>query len=105
MLSWWAHHGKHLKSYEEYELEGRRMAVLDNQPAIFEGNEWIFDAFMALDTCRAPAVMGPPGPIPWLAVMEYGRELEIDRAERGILWAVLHRADMTFRAEMGESSR
>lgn len=41
------------------------------------------------------------GLIPWLAVQDYGREFELDRRGRAILWSVIHamdRAEREFKA-------
>jgi hypothetical protein len=72
------------------------MPVLDNQPSIHPGNEWLFDAFMCLDTCRQIGMA--MGPIPWDACDRYAERL--DDWQRSILWPIVHRADTLFRAEL-----
>lgn len=103
MLSWWQHHGKHVSSYEELEKigkgpkEGGRHPALDNRPAIFSGNEWLFDAWIALDSCRSLGMA--VGPIPWTACDAYARRHDFDDDGLVLLWAIIHRADTALRAE------
>jgi hypothetical protein len=98
VLLWWSEHAKHTDSYETLAAQGK-MTALDNldRPAIFPGNEWIYDAFMTLDSCRTLGMSA--GPIPWVAVDRYCQVKGYDAEESDILWAVLHRADTEFRAE------
>ena len=100
MLAWWHHHAKHVTDYETLEAMGKN-SPLANQPAIYPGNEWFFDAYMALDSCRNVG-MGV-GPIPWTAAREYGLEHEFPRDDRALLWAVIHKADTAFRAEVAKT--
>lgn len=67
-------------------------------PAMFPANGWLFDAFMALDTCRAVGMA--MGPIPWVAADCYARRLELDDEDFAVMWSVLHRADTAYRAEL-----
>lgn len=99
MLLWWHRHGKHVQAYEDYERQGRKTALRD-QPTIFPGNEWLFDAFMALDTCRDIGMQA--GPIPWTACDAYARRHRFGDHGMGLLWAVIHRADTAFRAEIAK---
>lgn len=98
-MLWWHRHGKHLKSYEELEAAGKaRVKSLDDRPAVFPGNEWLFDAFMSLDTCRMVGMEA--GPIPWTAADAYARRLRMDDDGMALLWGVIHRADTAYRAEL-----
>lgn len=78
-----------------------KTSALAKQPTVHKGNEWLFDAFMALDTCRSSG-MGTLGPLPWDKAMQYCDRMEYDDETTAILWAVLHRADKTFRAELSK---
>lgn len=96
MLLWHHRHGKHLKAYEEQERNGRKTPLRD-QPTVFSGNEWLWEAYMACDTCRSIGMVA--GPIPWTAVDAYARRLRFDPDGFELLWCIIHRADTAYRAE------
>lgn len=51
------------------------MARLPDDCELIPGAELYWDAFWALFADRAPAGLGPPGPIPWLTVDAYARRI------------------------------
>jgi hypothetical protein len=93
-----------MTSYEEIEEKGIKTALSsDSRPFIFPGNEWLFNAFMALDTTRYIGMA--VGPIPWDKAMKYADRQDMDRETAAVLWLVIHRADTAFRAELSKTDR
>lgn len=44
--------------------------ILSDQPTLWKSSIGYWEAFQRLSTCR-PLGMGPPGPIPWVAINAY----------------------------------
>ena len=76
---------------------------LSSMPAVFPGNEWLFDAWATLDTCRSIGMA--MGPIPWTAAAEYARHKGLDDEGFYILWGVIHRADTAYRSELSDANK
>lgn len=56
------------------------------------GYEWLWDAYLALSTCRA-FTMGGPGPIPWTAIHTYSTAHALNVEEDLLLNAVIPHVD------------
>ena len=53
------------------------MAIPDaiaGAPILREDLRWVWDAFSDLTTERAPGSMGPPGHIPWRAMLSFAQQ-------------------------------
>jgi hypothetical protein len=66
---------------------------------VFPGNEWLWDAFVTLNTCRSSGM--DAGQIPWTAADRYAERHDIDLS---LLWAVIHKTDTAFRAYVSSKS-
>lgn len=72
---------------------GRRVPLLDSRPDIM-GFEWLWEAFVALNSCRAAGMT--VGEIPWTAVQRYAEVARMDEEETWMLHGVIRHMDMVF---------
>jgi len=65
---------------QSFKMGGRIPAAIQNAPQLFMGLELYLSAWLDLNSCRNSGMSA--GPIPWLAIHEYAKELEFDDDQR-----------------------
>ncbi len=91
-------------SIEAGQLKGRSLPqwFLD-EPPVFKGDEFYFQAFNDLNTCRQVGM--EVGPIPWHRITEYGREAGLDDSIRKAFVRIIRAMDDAYRAfKSGQST-
>lgn len=71
---------------------GLDVPALSQRPQM-TGFEWLWEAFMALTTCRPSQGMGGAAPIPWTAIQRYAEVEEFNEHERHMLHEVIRHMD------------
>lgn len=66
-------------------------SAIANAPELEEDNEWLYEAWIDLSTCRNGS-----GPIPWTAVKMYADELQYNDIQREALFHCLRHLDTAY---------
>lgn len=76
--------------------------AIRDRPSLI-GDEWLWDGFLALNTCR-PVGFGP-GPIPWTAIDAYANAEKFDEHERWVFFAVIRHMDGVWLQHVAEKEK
>jgi hypothetical protein len=87
-------YGKDLETLKKIEAGGFPVPQLEQQPSVL-GFVWIWDAFMALQTCRQIGM--DVGPIPWTAIRLYAKEFRMSSEDSYVLEEIVTYLDVKWR--------
>lgn len=72
-------------------------------PTLGLGLQVFWDAFMELSSCRSIGMA--VGPIPWTAIREYGRALNLDEEQQNMLVVLIRAMDNCYREHIDRQSK